>query len=124
VAIHTNTYLWRSEMKGASRICWIAAIVWTISHSAPAALVGYWPFNGTAEEKTDTNIDLTLVGDADYGTSLHPGLGKSLQLGDAGAAIGQNFVKVTTDDLTVVAWAYAENLNDDWNSIIKNWGDS
>jgi hypothetical protein len=111
-------------MKVTLRVCWVAAVVWCVSQSASAALVGYWPFNGTAEEETNTNIDLTLVGDAGYGASVHSGLGQSLQLGTAGGAIGQNFVKVTTDDLTIVAWAYADNLDDNWNTIIKNWGDS
>lgn len=91
--------------------------------SASAALVGYYPLNGNANEATGNNIDLNLVGNAGFGASAHAGLGKSLSLdGDGDAAIGENFVKFNTDSASVVAWAYAESLEGEWNSIIKSWG--
>jgi hypothetical protein len=93
--------------------------------SASAALVGYYPLNGNANEATGANTDLTLVGNAGFGASAHAGLGSALALdGDGDAAIGQNFVKFNTESASVVAWVYAESLDGDWNSIIKNWGQS
>ena len=91
--------------------------------SASAALVGYYPLNGNANEATGNNIDLNLLGNAGFGASGHAGLGRSLSLdGDGDAAIGENFVKFDTDSASVVAWVYAESLEGDWNSIIKSWG--
>jgi hypothetical protein len=88
-------------------------------------LVGYYPLNGNANEATGANTDLTLVGNAGFGPSAHAGLGSALALdGDGDAAVGQNFIKFNTESASVVAWAYAESLDGDWNSIVKNWGQS
>lgn len=101
------------------------AVSWSLTHGASAALVGYWPLNGNAEEATGNNIDLNLVGDAGFGASVNTGLGSALSLdGDGDGAIGQNFVKFNTNSATVVAWANAASLDGDWNSIVKNWGTS
>jgi hypothetical protein len=89
-----------------------------------AGLVGYWPFNGTGDDASGVNIDLNLVGDADYGTSVHSGLGNSLALdGDGDAAIGTNFVKVSGNNATISAWVYATTISgNEWDSVLKNWG--
>jgi hypothetical protein len=90
-----------------------------------AALVGYYPLNGNASESTGANIDLNLIGNAGFGASVRAGLGHALYLdGDGDAAIGENFVKVNTESASVVAWVYAESLEGEWNSIVKNWGQS
>jgi hypothetical protein len=99
------------------------AIVFSLASRASAILWGYYPLNGNADEASGNNIDLNLVGDTTFGGSVHPGLGGAITLDGAGdGAIGGNFNKLTTNDVTVVAWAYAESLAGDWNSIIKNWG--
>jgi hypothetical protein len=66
---------------------------------------------------------LNLVGDTTFGSSLHPGLGPAISFDGAGdGAIGPNFNKFTTNDVTAVAWAYAQSVAGDWNTIVKNWG--
>jgi hypothetical protein len=97
------------------------------SRDASAVLWGYYPLNETADEATLTNANLTLMGDATYGSSLHPGLNAALALGTlnnnaAGGAIGGGFNKFQNNDVTVVGWAYASSLAGDWNTIVKNWG--
>ncbi len=87
--------------------------------------VGYWPFDDSAEDASGENIDLTLVGDATYGDSVVAGLGSALAVDGTGdGAIGGEFIKVGGDDLTVVAWARADGVAGDWNSIVKSWGES
>jgi hypothetical protein len=99
------------------------AMVLCLAGQASAILWGHYPLNGNADEASGNNIDLDLVGDASFGRSVHPGLGGAISFDGAGdGAIGANFNKLTTNDATVVAWAYAESLAGDWNTIIKNWG--
>ncbi len=91
--------------------------------NASAALVGYYQFNGNANEATGNNINLNLVGNAGFGPSVNSGLGSALSVdGDGDGAIGPNYVKITTNNMTGVAWVNAESLAGDWNSIVKNWG--
>lgn len=92
---------------------------------ASAVLWGYYSLNGDANDSSGNNINLNLIGDASFAGSVHPGLGSSILLDGAGdGAIGSNFNKFTTNDATVVAWVYANNLNNAWDSIVKNWGAS
>jgi hypothetical protein len=99
------------------------ALVFSLAGQASAILWGYYPLNGNADEATGNNIDLNLVGDTSFGGSVHPGLGGAISFDGAGdGAIGANFNKLTTNDATVVAWAYADSLAGDCNTIIKNWG--
>lgn len=87
------------------------------------ALHGYWPFNDNAEDASGNNVDLTLVGDATLGGSVSDGLGMALSLdGEGDGAIAADFVKVSGEDMTVVAWVHATSLTGDWNTIVKNWG--
>src|SRR5690606_28743091 len=101
---------------------WLGVVValtcgWA-SSAANAALVAYYPFNGSGDDHTGTNTNLSLVGDAGYGASVSSGMGTALSLdGDGDGAIGQNFVKVTTNNLSVVAWANASSLDGDWNTL-------
>jgi hypothetical protein len=100
----------------------LAITSWT-ADDASAILWGHYPLNENADEATGNNIDLTLVGDTTFGGSVHPGLGPAISFDGAGdGAIGQNFNKFTTNDVTVVAWAYAQSLDGNWNTIVKNWG--
>jgi len=89
-----------------------------------AGLVGYWPFNGTGNDASGVNTNLTLVGDASYGSSLSGGMGSSLSLdGNGDAAIGTNFVKVAGNNATISAWVFANSISGtDWDSVLKNWG--
>lgn len=90
---------------------------------ASADLWGYYQLNGNANESTGNNINLNLMGDASFGGSVHPGLGSALQLDGIGdGAIGENFNKITGNDMTGMAWVYANNLDGTWSSIVKNWG--
>ncbi|HEX2475232.1 MAG TPA: LamG-like jellyroll fold domain-containing protein, partial [Lacipirellulaceae bacterium] len=67
--------------------------------------------------------DLNLVGDAGFAASVNPGLGTALSTDGSGdGAIAPNFVKITTNNMTAVAWVNATSLDGDWNSIVKNWG--
>jgi len=92
---------------------------------ASAALWGYYPLNGNANEATGNNINLNLVGDATFAGSVHPGLGSAGSFdGNGDGMIGGDFNKFQTNSVTVMAWAYAESLAGDWNTIIKNWGTS
>ncbi|HEY3395013.1 MAG TPA: LamG-like jellyroll fold domain-containing protein [Lacipirellulaceae bacterium] len=104
-------------------VCWmLVASVCSLSN-ASAALVGYYRFNGNANEATGNNINLNLVGNAGFGPSVNGGLGSALSVdGDGDGAIGPNYAKITTNNMTGVAWVYAESLAGDWNSIVKNWG--
>jgi hypothetical protein len=107
----------------AMRLICAFAILFSLAGQASAILWGHYPFNGNADEATGNNIDLSLVGDTSFGGSVHPGLGGAISFDGAGdGAIGANFNKLTTNDATVVAWAYAKSLAGDWNTIIKNWG--
>ncbi|KIG14262.1 Dipeptide-binding ABC transporter, periplasmic substrate-binding component [Enhygromyxa salina] len=85
-------------------------------------LAGYWAFNGDSTEGSGTNIDLMPIGDPEYLASVSPGLGTALTLDGDDAAVGADFVKLSGDDVTIVAWAYAESLEGIWNTIVKNWG--
>jgi hypothetical protein len=98
---------------------------WIFASGASAALVAYYPFNGSANEATGNNINLNLVGDAGYAASVNAGLGSALSLDGTGdGAIGPGFVKITTNNMTAVAWVNAASLDGDWNSVVKNWGTS
>ena len=119
---------------GARRRCRKAGLAVMISLATCGALVGassaqaavnaYYPFNGNANEDTGININLNLVGDAHFGGSLHPGLGTALSLdGNGDGAIGQDYVKIQTDNASAVAWVYATSAEGTWDSIIKQWGD-
>jgi hypothetical protein len=100
-----------------------AVLSWSFATAASAALVAYYPFNGNANEATGNNINLNLVGNAGFGSSVSPGLGSALALdGDGDGAIGSSFVKIAGNNMTAVAWANAASLDQEWNSIIKNWG--
>ncbi|HEY3395012.1 MAG TPA: LamG-like jellyroll fold domain-containing protein [Lacipirellulaceae bacterium] len=114
-------------LRRARRIAVAAAAILTITswtaNDASAILWGHYPLNENADEATGNNIDLNLIGDTTFGSSVHPGMGPAMSFDGAGdGAIGQNFNKFTTNDVTVVAWAYAQSLNGDWNTIVKNWG--
>lgn len=110
-------------MSRAKRFVVAMAVVVALGGTANAELVAYYPFDGSANEQTGNNIDLQLVGDATYGASMLPGFGQALSLdGDGDGAIGANFVKITGNDMTGMAWVYATDLSAEWNSIIKNWG--
>ena len=87
-------------------------------------LVGYWPFNGDSEDHSGVNIDLSFVGDPEYQGSVSAGLGSALSLDGDDAAVGTDFVKLSGDDATIVAWVRAEALEGSWNTIVKNWGTS
>jgi hypothetical protein len=97
----------------------------TVAPECKGAMVAYYPFDNHGNDVTGMNVNLNLVGNAGYGSSVSAGLGQALSLdGDGDGAIGGPFVKLTSNDATVVAWAYAESLAGDWNTIIKNWGTS
>jgi Concanavalin A-like lectin/glucanases superfamily len=102
----------------------VGALCLGIASHASAGLFAYYPFNGDANDASGVNIDLNLVGDAGYGTSVAPGLGSSLSLdGNGDGAIGSGFVKATAGgSFSVVAWVYANNLDAEWDTIVKNWG--
>jgi Concanavalin A-like lectin/glucanases superfamily len=88
-----------------------------------AGLVAYYPFEGTANEATGNNTNLSLFGNAGFGPSVSPGLGQALALdGDGDAAIGQNFQKIAGNSMSAVAWVYANDVDGDWDTIVKNWG--
>lgn len=94
------------------------------SSSTHAALHGYYQLNGNAEEATGNNIDLNLVGGAGFGSSVHPGLGTALATdGVDDGAVGPNFNKIQTNDVTLVAWVYANSIANEWDTIAKQWGD-
>jgi len=94
------------------------------SNPVHAALNGYYQLNGNANEDTGININLSLLGDTDFIGSVHPGLGVALSLdGDGDGAIGANYNKIQTSDVTVVAWVYATSLDGTWDTIVKQWGD-
>jgi hypothetical protein len=110
-------------MKRWSHLAVVLAVSCGLAQSARATLVAYYPFNGSGLEATGNNINLNLVGNAGFAPSVSPGLGSALSLdGNGDGAIGQNFVKITTNNLTGVAWVRAASLAGDWNSIVKNWG--
>jgi hypothetical protein len=99
------------------------AIVLCLAGRASAILWGHYPLNGNADEATGNNIDLNLIGDTSFGGSVHPGLGGAISFDGAGdGAIGANFNQIQTNDATVVAWVYANSVAGDWNTIVKNWG--
>lgn len=95
-----------------------------VATPASADLWGYYQMNGTSDNQAaNPNTDLTLYGNAGYAGSVHPGLGAALSLdGDGDGAIGQNFNVFTTNNVTVAAWVYADSLEGEWNTIVKNWG--
>src|SRR5690606_2990120 len=64
-----------------------------------------------------------LVGDATFAPSMVAGFGQALSLdGNGDGAIGPNFVKIAGNNMTGMAWVYANSLAGDWNTIVKNWG--
>jgi hypothetical protein len=88
-----------------------------------AQLWGYYPLNSHSNDASLNNINLNPVGNTSYAGSLHPGLNAAATFDGAGdGLIGGGFNKFTSNDVTVVAWAYADSLAGDWNSIVKNWG--
>lgn len=98
-------------------------IACSITEPTSAALWGYYKLNGDANEATGNNINLNPVGDASFNGSVHPGLGVAGAFdGDGDGMIGGNFNKLVSNNATVMAWAYADNLDGDWDSIVKNWG--
>lgn len=102
---------------------WAMVVCALIVTPAPAALWGYYPLNDSGNEATGNNINLNAVGDATFDGSVHPGLGYAGAFDGAGDAfIGGGFNKFVTNDITVVAWAYAESVDGNWNTIVKNWG--
>jgi hypothetical protein len=110
------------------RGCILAVLIATFfaGSEATAQLHGYYPLNGNANDASGNNIDLNMVGGALFGGSMHPGLGTAFS-GDGvdDAAVGQNFVKVSGNSLSAVAWVYAEsNDHTTWETIVKNWGES
>ncbi len=112
-------------MKRCVGVCLAFALIGTITQNASAALVAYYPFNGNANDKTNSNVNLNLVGDAGFAASVNPGLGTALSTDGSGdGAIAPSFVKITTNNMTAVAWVNANSLDGDWNSIVKNWGTS
>jgi hypothetical protein len=112
----------RSRRITMAAVAVLAVTSWT-ADDASAILWGHYPLNENADEATGNNIDLMLVGDTTFSGSVHPGLGPAISFDGAGdGAIGQNFNKFTTTDVTVVAWAYAQSLDGNWNTIVKNWG--
>ncbi|MEM6330840.1 MAG: LamG-like jellyroll fold domain-containing protein, partial [Planctomycetota bacterium] len=102
----------------------VAVVAFGTPGAAQAQLQGYYQLNGNADEATGGNTNLTMVNGAAFGGSLHPGLGTAF-VGDGvdDAAIGQNFVPVTGNDLSVVAWVFAETNDSLWDTIAKNWGE-
>lgn len=87
-----------------------------------AALVSYWNLDDQADDQVGAN-HLTATGDATFTPSLHPGLGQAgLFDGAADGFIRSGYVPVMSDDITIVAWVYAESLPT-FASILKNWGD-
>ena len=88
----------------------LAVTSWT-ANDASAILWGHYALNENADEATGNNIDLNLVGDTTFGSSVHPGLGPAISFDGAGdGAIGPNFNKFTTTDVTVVATGYLASL--------------
>jgi trimeric autotransporter adhesin len=109
-------------LKTVPAIVFLATVV-AIAGPARAAVNAYYKLNGDADEATGINTNLTLFGDATFGGSVSPGLGYSLLLdGNGDAAIGPDYTKITGNDMTIVAWVYAKDVANDWNSIVKNWG--
>lgn len=112
-------------MRRTFGLSFVLSLSCIIVSNASAALVAYYPFNGSGNDATGLNTNLSLVGDAGYGASVNAGLGQALSLdGDGDGAIGTNFVKITTNNMTGVAWANAAGLDQEWNTIVKNWGTS
>lgn len=112
-------------MSSTHRRVMALAVIFCTAASARADLIGYYPLDGNADEQTGLNINLHLVGDATFVPSPLAGFGQALLLdGDGDGAIGANFVKLTGNDMTGMAWVYANDLSADWNTIIKNWGQS
>lgn len=102
----------------------IAVICVGLGSACNAQTHAYWKFNNTGDNE-NTNSDLTLTGGANYGQSVHPGLGNSLGTFTQGdGAIGQNFTRVTGNNLTAVAWAFSTSNAGPWNTIVKQWGQS
>jgi hypothetical protein len=102
----------------------VSLLAWT-SQPAYAALQGYYQLNDNANEATGNNINLNLVGGASFDGSVHPGLGTALATdGIDDGAIGPNFNKIQTDDVTLVAWVYANSTTNVWETIAKQWGDA
>jgi len=88
-----------------------------------AGMVAYYPLDGSANEVTGNNTDLSLYGNAGFGASVAPGLGQALTLdGDGDGAVGMNYQKVAGNNMTVSAWIYANDVEGDWDTIVKNWG--
>jgi hypothetical protein len=116
----------RSGRRTASRAaaCVLAVGVCTFAaNDANAQFWGYYPLNANANDVSTNNVNLNAVGDATYGSSLHPGLNAAASFDGAGdGLIAGGFNKFTSNDITIVAWAYAESLAGDWNTIVKNWG--
>ncbi|WP_197528240.1 LamG-like jellyroll fold domain-containing protein [Posidoniimonas polymericola] len=107
------------------RACLLAVLClgMAVAGDAHAQFHAYYPLNGNADELSGSNIDLQLVGGATFEGSLHPGLGNAFS-GDGvdDAAVGQNFVRVSGNSMSAVAWVFAKSNTGDWESIVKNWG--
>lgn len=110
-------------MRRTMRLSFALLLSCIMAANVSAALVAYYPFEGSGNDATGLNTNLSLVGNAAYAGSVNAGLGQALSLdGDGDGAIGTNFVKITTNNMTGVAWANAAGLDQEWNSIVKNWG--
>lgn len=87
-----------------------------------AALVSYWNLDGQANDQVGVN-HLTATGDATFTGSLHAGLGQAGSFdGDGDGFIRGSYAPVMGNDVTIVAWVYANSLPE-WATILKNWGD-
>jgi len=109
------------------RTCCMCALL-TIVALSPiesfAAINSYYQLNGNANEDTGANINLSLIGNPTFTGSVHPGLGLALSLdGNGDGAIGANYNKIQTNDVTAVAWVYATSLEGTWDQITSQWSD-
>jgi hypothetical protein len=85
--------------------------------------LAYYPLDGSGNEFTDQNVDLSPIGEPTYAASMSAGLGQAISLdGLNDGLVGSGFVYSTTGAITLSAWVKLETAVTTLpGSIFKNW---